>query len=941
MDTATSFLTSVLSPSGSYCLWARRSADKHIIQAFYPTIPTLLNTATAHDAKGYDVYFGLGTFGAVETRVAENVQQMQSLFLDFDCGEDKYKLGKGYLTQGDALQELKSFCKTMHLPKPTVVDSGYGMHVYWPLATPLSRQDWLPLATKLKTACLKAGLRIDPAVCTNAAQVLRIPGTHNYKYNRQEDVNLLHTLALPTPYVDLSNLLGVVEDVQSVEAISVPITDNLMQDLAGSYTSRFRTIIQKTAEGKGCAQLGQIISNQETILEPLWRAGLSIAQFCTDKSIAIHHISSRHPKYSHEDTEAKAQRIKGPYLCSRFDMDNPGVCPSCAHWGKIKSPISLGREVVEATDEDNVVIQKPVDIPQAQPLRYTIPSYPKPFFRGKSGGIFKHSQTESGDAADKLIYFNDLYVVRRLSDPEFGESIVMRLHLPMDGVREFTVPLSIVGTAADFRKHLAMQGVAVVSVTELMEYTMRWVNELQHQAEAEEARRQFGWVDDEGKCFAVGNMLVYADRVEVNSPSSATSALLPAFKPRGTLEGWQETMRFYNRPGMEPHQFMIGISFGAVLMEFQPLNAAAFHLYSKESGLGKTTGILAGASIWGNPDLLMLQERDTFNSKMNRAEVYKNLPVYMDELTNTKPQDLSDWAYQLPSGMQRNRMGAKGNQERARGKPWKTLFGTTGNTSMLERISLYKPLPKAEAQRVLEFCVTKMEFESKAETDELASRIKLHYGHAAIPYLQYVMANLEAVKELADQVQQKIDVQSGLKAENRFWSVLVSRAIAGLMIAKEVGLIDWKIGAVVRWVVDLMQQTKEVVQEMNVDVTALVTDYMMEHYDSILRIRSGQDLRAQDVESIIAPDATPRGALVARYEYDTKKLFFLPSPFKQWCSEKQHNYSWMLKELKKAPTNLTTPTARLTKGTNLHAPPVRVLCIDCSSFLLDDGAVTE
>ena len=277
------------------------------------------------------------------------------------------------------------------------------------------------------------------------------------------------------------------------------------------------------------------------------------------------------------------------------------------------------------------------------------------------------------------MYFNDLYIVRRLKDGELGELVVVRLHLPKDGVREFTVPLTSIGSKEELRKSLAIHGVAVINVGELMEYMMKWVNELQFQQEAEEARRQFGWADDKYESFAIGNMLVHKDCIEVNAPSSATYQMFPYFTPKGTLQDWKDTMRFYNRDiaGMEVHQFMVGISFGSVLMEFQPINAAAFHLYSKDSGLGKTTGMLAGASVWGDPDWLMMQERDTFNSKMHRAEVYKNLPCYMDELTNTRPQDLSDWAYQMPSGLQRNRLSSKGNVERVRGKPWKTLFGTT------------------------------------------------------------------------------------------------------------------------------------------------------------------------------------------------------------------------------------------------------------------------
>jgi hypothetical protein len=433
-------------------------------------------------------------------------------------------------------------------------------------------------------------------------------------------------------------------------------------------------------------------------------------------------------------------------------------------------------------------------------------------------------------------------------------------------------------------------------------------------------------------------MEVFKDRVEVSSPSAATVGLFPIFKAKGSLEKWKQTMEFYNQPNMELHQFMFGLSLGSVLMEFQPINAAAFHAWSKGSGLGKTTAMYAGASIWGDPDLLVMQERDTFNSKMNRAEVYKNIVCYMDEMTNTKPQDLSDWAYQLPSGLQRNRMGPKGNVERVRGKPWKTLFGTTGNTSMLERIALFKALPQAEAQRVLEYRVEPVKFATKSETDVFSTDIKDNFGHAGVLYIQYILNNLDAVKELAMTVQRKLDAASSLSAENRYWSALASRTIAGLMLLKKAGLINWQIAPIVQWIVKVMADARVMVGEMSVDVEAQLTDYMAENYNNMLRIKSTDDARtsAGDLDKIIVPDGSPRGQLVARYEYDLKKLYLLPKPLKAWCGKQQINYAGFVDGLKTASTKATKAKVRLGKGTHINMPPTDVLILDCSGFMDDE-----
>jgi uncharacterized protein (DUF927 family) len=138
-------------------------------------------------------------------------------------------------------------------------------------------------------------------------------------------------------------------------------------------------------------------------------------------------------------------------------------------------------------------------------------------------------------------------------------------------------------------------------------------------------------------------------------------------------------------------------------MALCPIACSGFHIHSKESGLGKTTAMYIGASIWGNPKELVLDENDTQNSRMLRGEVYHNLPLYIDELTNAKGDELSDLIYQLSGGKQKNRMtGGGNNTERARGKPWSLLAVTTGNTSIIEKVSLYKNMPKAEAQRMME-----------------------------------------------------------------------------------------------------------------------------------------------------------------------------------------------------------------------------------------------
>jgi hypothetical protein len=231
-----------------------------------------------------------------------------------------------------------------------------------------------------------------------------------------------------------------------------------------------------------------------------------------------------------------------------------------------------------------------------------------------------------------------------------------------------------------------------------------------------------------------------------------------------------------------------------------------------------------------------------------------------------------------------------------------------------------------------------VKFATKAETDVFSTAIKDNFGHAGVVYLQYILSNLDAVKELAMTVQRKLDAASSLSAENRYWSALASRTIAGLMLAKKAGLIDWQIAPIVQWIVKVMSEAKAMVREMSVDVETQLTDYIAENYNNMLRIKSTDDARntAGSLDKIIVPDGSPRGHFVARYEYDIKKLFLLPKPLKAWCGKQQINYAGFVDGLKTASTKATKAKVRLGKGTHINMPPTDVLILDCSGFMDDE-----
>jgi len=946
---ALKFLQHVLADGQHYCLFAVKAGQKQITQKFFSTLEDLDEHATSLDEEGYDVYFALASFVSAGKRTADNADKLRSFFLDLDCGKDKGD--KGFPTQQAAVKAVRIFCQSHQLPKPTMVNSGRGLHVYWTMDEDMAKDRWLPLALRFKQMCINHGLNIDPVVPADSARVLRCPGTRNHKDSPPKSVTVLADLE---PVVSLNKFEAILDhyvpegELPQEKRRRGPI-DPMMASLMGNATSRFKTILEKTSKGRGCAQLANITTNQSGVDEPLWRAGLSIAVNCVDGDKAVHIISRRHPDYDPADTEKKAKLTAGPYHCSTFDSLNPGACAKCPNYGKLTSPIQLGREIIRAQDEDNVVFDRPEQMKTVDLQAYTIPRYPSPYFRGKNGGVYVETENRDGDTVEMLVYEHDLYVLRRIDDPEEGASIVVRVHLPYDGIKEFTVPLYAATSRDELRKHLSRNSVAVATTAHweaLMTYVIKWVSSLEHTSAADLSRRQFGWTDETFSCFALGRARVLPDRVELNAPSSKTSGLFPMFEPQGSMDEWKKNLDFFNGPGFESYQYIIGTAFGSVLTKMTAIKGSIFHVHSKDSGYGKTTAMLAAASLWADPSKFVKFERDTYNDKMNYAEVIKDLPLYCDELTNMHPKETSDFIYQIPSGKQRGRLSQGANSSRWRGDPWSFICVTTGNASLISKVNSYKDAPKAEMQRVLEFSPQKKNL-PKRGTDQLAKSVERHFGHGAIPYLQYIMNNVDEIQKLLVSIQITIDTRAALTAQNRFWSAQAACVITGLLIAKRMKYVQYDVKGLIDWVVDYLKEYKEEdVNMYNHDAMQVVSDYFYAHVNDFLRIRDSSDGRAgpgrADVlDHLVVPEAMPRVALLGRLETDTNTLYLMPKPFRAWCADKQIDYNGVIRELRTMPCGAKVVSKRMGKGTKLNLPPVSVLMLQGASWLSDAGTEDE
>ena len=132
-------------------------------------------------------------------------------------------------------------------------------------------------------------------------------------------------------------------------------------------------------------------------------------------------------------------------------------------------------------------------------------------------------------------------------------------------------------------------------------------------------------------------------------------------------------------------RIVIAASFASVLVA--PLGALPFfvHLWGVDSGTGKTVGLMAAASVWGDPKVGNYIK--TFNSTVvgyeKTAAFLNQLPLMLDELQltkNSKGQSNFD-VYQLAQGTGRTRGNAAGGVDRT--STWANCILTTGESPIV------------------------------------------------------------------------------------------------------------------------------------------------------------------------------------------------------------------------------------------------------------------
>jgi hypothetical protein len=886
------FYEKALPSQGVYCTTGiDPNVKNRVINKFAETLDDLFDLIEKHKANNLNTFVALGTFEGF-SRKADDCLYLKSFFIDLDVGPNKE-----YDTKGDAHAAIFKLVAATGLPDPVCIDSGGGIHAYWIMDEDIPKEEWVIYAEKFKALCMDH-IAIDPVVTADAARVLRCPDSFNYKSDPPLLTSVLTDEIAVYSWEEFKEFLGVKEEKPSGSLFDL-LPKGLDEDTRAmmkldNFEINFEKIVDKSMDGAGCEQIKYAVENIVGLPEPVWRYMLSVAKFTSDGVPIAHALSSQDvARYSEKATNDKLNKIQGTLSCKEMDNLNPGVCSNCIHYGKQKNCLFLGKELrtekpaepIEPTFESDEEVQeeeKPIRIKADTPKVPDFPDFLAPFVRGINGGIYYQPPSVYDKKSKKyieqdamLLSYYDVYPYKRLVSPHDGECLMMRVHTPHDGVKDFLLPMKQVYALDKFREIMSTNGVyfPVASAGGLMEYVVKWGQYLSNTDRAEQMRMQMGWTEDEG--FVIGNKEFTKDGIFEAPSSPFVRGLSKHLNKKGTYERWRESVDKLNEPSYETHAYGLLCGFGAPIVRFT--NVSGFTVsFTGESGNGKTGAMYAGLSVMGNPkDQAVFEATD--NALTNRMVMLKNLMYGIDESSNHKPEKVADLIHKISQGSAKIRLQASANAEREHLMGAQTILITTTNNPLQEKLGVFKEFADGENARLIEYLVRKpIGLDQDAEF--IFDALKYNYGHAGPMFIEeLIRLGEDEIRATVRRWQTKFNLDFGQKAEYRYYTASIAAPFAAGEIAVKAGIIDLDLERVYQAMLhDILGIVKNVTQVNRKDYETLVGDFCNKYQNGILIINSDHKVFGE-----------PRIGIVGRAEVDEGKVYISKTELKKYLAERQ------------------------------------------------------
>jgi hypothetical protein len=909
------FFYAVLSQGGLPCLaWLvppagdRKPYFKHKI---FNTLEEFCEHVSDLDFTQFNYYFAVSTLrapshldstGTKRVRVQDNMLLTRCLILDVDLKDGQY-------ADLDAVvNAVNDLSDGLRAPRPIIVDSGYGAHVYWPFAEGIDSKEWTQLARSFKkyVSIMQPGLVADASRVSDSASVLRIPDSFNLKKGLQKPVTIVQWMTGLTDVGGIRIAIGGDKPESTGKKVSLVI----QQDVGPPASM--------PVVAKNCNWFAEYLRNRATASEPEWFATLGLVPYMEyekdedtysgDRLAQL--ISYSHAGYDPDDTTRKFNQVvanqSGPTTCERFRGIKGAPCEQCPFATTVTTPIQTARLARPAQEVETKVANVIDDSGNVTPEEVSIPLYPAPYFRGEDGGVYVRVKEKQDDGtwneSIERVYDYDLYPVKRYRT-EIVESEIMEVHvwLPHDGLRKFKLPTGLLAEQKKLAIFLAEKGVISEhgKSMRLARYMVDYIRWMQTQEAAEVEYSRFGWRDlkSPNPRFVVGNGFIDKDgKLQPASYAHYLKDPAKAVAQVGDYDLWRKGFNVYNSvPDSEAYILSSMLGFAAPLMAFTEYAGVLYNMVG-ESAAGKSTALSIMTSVWGQPKPQHVLISDNVIPMYNFIGYLNAIPVAMDELTNMSPERLSDFALAFTGGRGKMRANRDGTNQ-INSIEWDTIVAGTSNTSLYEKLAANRKGYSAEAMRIYEVNVPESHIEYKQVVDDAMRLIKKNYGHAGRVYISYIIQNVEAIQTLLDDTIRKITVRGNLRNEERFWGALFACVcVGGAISGKKLGLHDYDMNKLMDWALGKSTTVRETVRTSMTDPVSIMSNFFNSNINSILKFKDNKPHIGGDGRSL-----SYINSVMVRMEMSPEDVIhtaWVSTPaVRKFCEANRIDAAWLQREL--------------------------------------------
>lgn len=947
------FLSSVLPETGLYCITtiskAAGKAKAYAKNREFSDLRTASEYAL-YNAHNTNVYFALSSYAYDNSgrfqRTAVNARAQKALWLDVDCGHEGEE--PIYGDKASALKALVEFLKATKLPAPTIVDSGNGYHLYWTMTRSVPTAMWKRMATLLRKTCGAHGFLADHHRTCDAASILRVPGSFNHKHGELE-VRVVNNGKPSTPE-DLARVLVSVQGNQVTPSTTTFNTQKhspyIVEGL--SFSSEFTTIPKDTPPRNAekmiikCRQIREMGTSKY----PAWQRAARTLLHTVGGELAIWKLSQyKTDSFDHDSCQTLINSLKsdmsiGPCTCEGFMSVAPHKCEGCPFKGKVKTPWSLAEvavpktvEMPKANIETADFSQGEINLGGATETAHYIPYSDETYKVIPGQGVFKTVTDEDGVPHAIKLTENEIYIHTLCIDTTQGSvpkrTYIMRKVVP--GCAPVDIPFAIEDALGTQKIEMwtAQCGLLPPPKTkrDFFSFMNTYLAAIQNKLPEVYVRNHFGWakcVDkvtgDSYEGFIVGQKMYSRHGESQVRLDDRAASVATKLGERGSLEEWKKVPNLYGTLNQKFAQLLMCASFGAPLMRCGRGTATnvAFSSWEPEGGRGKTSLLKAMASVWGDPQQMLMGRTDTHAARFQQYAVYRNLPILIDELTGISDEDTASLLYDIVNGREKARSTAAGTGLAQSGH-WDTITMFTANQSMYEALRSYRVQSSATCMRLIESVCdfkdyTNTEYAHVINDAMVAARN--NYGVAGPKFIEFIVNNPKLLDVVGDYAE-KFATKYAESSDERFWMYGIAIPLIAGRIARQLGLLNYDMDALQDYCInELLPELRSKVKINKPTGSNLLMDFLNDSLADtlIVRAKNRKEFKKLNDEQKIEPNTysfgnigtgnldpyvvqIPTRKLLIRRELDTETVYISSRALTDWCKARVISLDNMLQEL--------------------------------------------